>query len=158
MNSRREDSSFYGAIRISARIPRGADAAESARRDARRAVRGFKQRRRAPIDAHTVEQKSVKNPPRRTAALVLAFLSSAGLLAQKGGAGGAELTVSVSVTPICTVAIRHGEWRPEQAIDVHCRNFAVSQPQPVISQLPIRTSEDRPEPALDALAMVVINF
>ena len=89
---------------------------------------------------------------------MLAFLSSVGLLAQKGGAGGGELTVSVTVTPICTVAVRPGEWRPEHAIDVRCRNFAVSQPQPVISQIPITPSEDRPDPALDALAMVVINF
>jgi hypothetical protein len=63
-------------------------------------------------------------------ALAFAVLSTAGLLAQKGGSG-AELTVSVTVTPICTVAVRPVRVT-EQALDLRCRNFAATQPQPLV--------------------------
>jgi hypothetical protein len=90
--------------------------------------------------------------------VALALLSSAGLLAQKGGGGGAELTVSVTVSPICTVAVTPGEWLSDQAIDVRCRNFAAGQPQPVVTRTPLQATEDRPGASLEGPAMVVINF
>ena len=102
----------------------------------------------------------MKNPSSRIPVLVFALLSTAGLLAQKGGSG-AELTVSVKVAPICTVAVTPGEWTVDQAIDVRCRNLAISQPQPVISPASIATAHEGSAVGTDGdggVAMIVINF
>jgi hypothetical protein len=100
----------------------------------------------------------VKNSPRRTAAVVLVFLSSAGLVAQKSGPGGAELTVSVTVAPVCTVAVTRDESSAHQAVAVRCRNFAISQPQPIISHMAIETTGEGSATFTEGVAMVVINF
>jgi hypothetical protein len=99
----------------------------------------------------------VTSPSSRTAALTFALLWTAGLVAQKPGGGGAELTVSVTVTPICTVAVKPGELSAGGAIDVRCRNLAANQPEPIVSETIIESIEETSAPA-DAIGVVVINF
>jgi hypothetical protein len=68
-----------------------------------------------------------------------------------------RLTVSVTVSPICTVAVTPGEQSADEAVDVQCRNLAEGQPEPEI---------DDAEPAIGdgstvsdgSVRLVVINF
>jgi hypothetical protein len=98
--------------------------------------------------------------------LVLALLLTAGstyVPAQRASGGAGKLVVTVTVPPICTVAVTPGEWSAEEAIDVQCRNLAADQPQPVVSDATV-ASDATPEisgnssASTDPVAMVVINF
>ena len=99
----------------------------------------------------------VTSPSSRTAALTFALLSTAGLVAQKPGGGGAELTVSVTVTPICTVAVKPGEQTAGDAINVRCRNLGANQPEPIVSETTVESTEES-SASSDAIGVVVINF
>jgi hypothetical protein len=127
-------------------------------------------------------QTPVKNSPRRSSvlALLLILLStvgSSGTVAQKTS-GGSKLVVSVTVPPICTVAVSPGQMSPTDAIAVSCRNLPESHPLPVVTEArpetaaPVITGTgtevadmtggpaDSLEPVDSAslVAMVVINF
>ena len=91
----------------------------------------------------------------RAIALAIALLSTPDLFAQRRGGGGAEMTVSVSVTPICTVAVRPGEWS-DRAIDVQCRNLGASQPPPLVSHTASEAAGEVTSP--EDVALIVINF
>ena len=97
------------------------------------------------------------------ALVVLSMASPAVVLAQRGSGGAGKLVVTVTVPPICTVAVTPGEWSAAEAIDVQCRNLADDQPQPVVSDVS-DVSDATPEisanssAAANPVAMVVINF
>ncbi len=98
------------------------------------------------------------NPPHRTTAHARALLSSAALGAQKSGPGGAELTVTVTVAPVCTVAVTPDESSADHTVAVRCRNLSGSQPQPIISHTAIGLTEGESAMPTNGVAMVVINF
>jgi hypothetical protein len=93
----------------------------------------------------------------------VSVLATPGLFAQRPGGGGADLTVSVSVTPICTVAVRPGE-SVDHAVDVHCRNLGSMQPEPLVTddasavRSQVSSSDDGEVPSADAVRLIVINF
>ena len=93
----------------------------------------------------------------RAIALAIALLSTPGLFAQRPPSGGAELAVRVTVTPICTVAVRPGVWSLADAIDVRCRNLGATQPEPLLTNGTSEIASDAPL-SQESLALVVINF
>jgi hypothetical protein len=70
-------------------------------------------------------------------AILVVLLSTAGSdvsRAQRAGGGGAKLVVSVTVPPICTVAVTPGPVSAAEAIAVRCRNLPAAHPQPVVTE------------------------
>jgi hypothetical protein len=96
--------------------------------------------------------------------VVLLSTASAGeALAQKPANGAAKMVVSVTVPPICTVAVTPGEWSADEAIDVQCRNLPADHPQPVVTNaMPASDATAEVSEGSTAsenpVAMVVINF
>ena len=43
-----------------------------------------------------------------------------------------QLSISVTVDPTCTVAKLPGVQKPEEAINLACRNFREGQPEPIV--------------------------
>jgi hypothetical protein len=77
---------------------------------------------------------------------------------------GAELTVSVTVSPICTVTSS-----AEGATNVRCRNLGRNQPAPIVSdETPVvavteeqsvaSENPENPDAPVAVTTMVVINF
>jgi hypothetical protein len=69
----------------------------------------------------------------------------------------ARLTVSVTVSPICSVEITEGEATADEAVVLQCRNLPDQHPEPRIQDAEPMASGDATtsdEPA----TMVVINF
>ena len=52
------------------------------------------------------------------------------------------LTIGVTVEPTCTVAVNPRERKPEEAIDLLCRNFRESQPEPLVLETVPRDGHD----------------
>jgi hypothetical protein len=94
----------------------------------------------------------------RLVALVLALTWFAGsaVHAQTSGRDH-HLTVSVTVSPICTVAVTPGEQTDDGAVDVQCRNLAEGQPEPEIDDAgPV--IEDGSTVSDGSVRLIVINF
>jgi hypothetical protein len=120
-----------------------------------------------------------RSPRSSVLAVLLLLLSTAGAnatLAQKAG-GGAKLMVTVTVPPICTVAVTPGQLSAAEAIAVRCRNLPDSHPQPVVTEAqpgpdatmvaddgsevaetPESTADQSDVDPVAPPAMVVINF
>jgi hypothetical protein len=83
---------------------------------------------------------------------------SGAVIAQKSGRD--HLTVRVTVSPICTVAVTPGELS-DKAVDVQCRNLSQTQPEPDIAAA-AEASVDDPthsdDASGDSVQLVVINF
>ncbi len=85
---------------------------------------------------------------------------SGAVIAQKSGRD-RRLTVSVTVPPICIVAVTPGERSADEAVDVQCRNLSEGQPEPQIDDSAETSVEDstRADEALDeSVRLVMINF
>ena len=106
----------------------------------------------------------MKFPSPRSVALVLALLATAGSRVVMTQRPGAELTVSVTVSPICTVTSSAAG-----ATDVRCRNLGRNQPAPIVSdempvvavteeQIVASGNPDTPDAPQAVMKMVVINF
>ena len=94
-------------------------------------------------------------------ALLLVLLSTAGSdvsRAQRAN-GAAKLVVSVSVPPICTVAVTPGQLSASEAVAVRCRNLPASHPQPVVTEATSATyaevSTERRAEVVDASAAAI---
>jgi hypothetical protein len=105
----------------------------------------------------TAEHVTMRSRSPRAIALAIALLSTPGLIAQRRPTGGTELAVRVTVTPICTVAVRPGVWSPDDAVDVRCRNLGAMQPPPLVTHATSEIADDAPL-SPDSVALVVINF
>jgi hypothetical protein len=102
----------------------------------------------------------VKSSFLRSFALGLTLLwagRSAIVLAQPFAKGDAHLSVSVAVSPTCTIAVTPGEWSANEAIDVQCRNLPDGHPDPLVIDAAPVISEDS-DTSVDSVSMVVINF
>lgn len=100
----------------------------------------------------------MKTPSSRFPVLVFALLSTAGLAAQKGDPG-ANLRVSVTVAPICTIAVRPDDDAAGHGIELRCRNFAATQPAPLVTRAGTGTMGDRLAVLRDdRLDVILINF
>jgi hypothetical protein len=117
--------------------------------------------------------------PTVLAILVWGVVSAGVAFAQRAN-GASKLMVTVTVPPICTVAVTAGALSAENAIDVRCRNLPREHPQPVVSEAPVAMVTDNAlvgtdaivdgaaprdanpdagaEVADDPVTMVVINF
>ncbi len=95
----------------------------------------------------------------RLVAFVLAFAWWAGSSAVHAQTSGRDhhLTVSVTVSPICTVAVTPGEQPDDEAVDVQCRNLAEGQPEPEVDDAGLAI-ENGSTVSDGSVRLVVINF
>jgi hypothetical protein len=63
-----------------------------------------------------------------------------------------NLTIAVTVEPVCTVTVNTGKSSADDAVDVGCRNLRSGQPEPLVIEA------DETTPGTDFGDAVIIRF